>query len=72
MYSSLVENAADEAAGVAAADNNPLRMLRSVPVVRPRVRGNKHQVCVSHQDDVFVFERNNKFIILYIIYNNII
>ncbi|XP_034238615.1 activated Cdc42 kinase-like isoform X4 [Thrips palmi] len=45
VYSSLVENAADEAAGVgvASAENNPLRMLRSVPVVRPRVRGNKHQ-----------------------------
>lgn len=43
VYSSLVENAADETAGVASADSNPLRMLRSAPVVRPRVRGNKHQ-----------------------------
>lgn len=44
VYSSLVENSTDVSTASAAADNNPLRMLRFVPVVRPRVRGNKHQV----------------------------
>lgn len=50
-----MENAADESAGVASADNNPLRMLRSVPVVRPRVRGNKHQVQSSLKNALFPF-----------------
>ncbi|XP_026280289.1 activated Cdc42 kinase-like isoform X4 [Frankliniella occidentalis] len=43
VYSSLVENSADVSSSSAASESNPLRMLRSTPVVRPRVRGNKHQ-----------------------------
>lgn len=39
MYNSLVETPTMESAG----DTNPLRMLRSgLPIVRPRIRGNKH------------------------------
>uniref|UniRef100_A0A0K8S5G3 non-specific protein-tyrosine kinase n=2 Tax=Lygus hesperus TaxID=30085 RepID=A0A0K8S5G3_LYGHE len=35
VYSQLVEQPVDA---------NPLRMLRSVPLVRPKMRGNKHQI----------------------------
>ncbi|XP_011880616.1 PREDICTED: tyrosine-protein kinase PR2 isoform X6 [Vollenhovia emeryi] len=39
VYNSLVETPTLESTG----DTNPLRMLRSgVPIVRPRIRGNKH------------------------------
>ncbi|XP_075211911.1 activated Cdc42 kinase-like [Lycorma delicatula] len=43
VYSSLVEQPVQPAAiAVVPLETNPLRMLRSVPFVRPRVRGNKH------------------------------
>ncbi|XP_076397515.1 activated Cdc42 kinase-like isoform X8 [Megachile rotundata] len=52
VYNSLVETPSIEAAP----DTNPLRMLRSgVPIVRPRIRGNKHATLghmVSHQEDL--------------------
>ena len=42
MYNSLVETSAPTGLPESP-DTNPLRMLRSgLPVVRPRVRGNKH------------------------------
>nr|XP_050862207.1 activated Cdc42 kinase-like isoform X9 [Vespula vulgaris] len=51
VYNSLVETPAIESAQ----DTNPLRMLRSgLPVVRPRVRGNKHATLghsMSHPED---------------------
>ncbi|XP_047363940.1 activated Cdc42 kinase-like isoform X6 [Vespa velutina] len=51
VYNSLVETPAIESAQ----DTNPLRMLRSgLPVVRPRVRGNKHATLghsISHPED---------------------
>ncbi|XP_043260817.1 activated Cdc42 kinase-like isoform X6 [Colletes gigas] len=48
VYNSLVE-----APGVdGGQDTNPLRMLRSgVPIVRPRIRGNKHSSLSGHQED---------------------
>ena len=52
VYNSLVET---PGAGIAdGPDTNPLRMLRSgLPIVRPRVRGNKHSSAhsVSASDD---------------------
>ncbi|KAG7212494.1 hypothetical protein KM043_012805 [Ampulex compressa] len=52
VYNSLVETPSIESAP----DTNPLRMLRSgVPIVRPRIRGNKHATlghAVSHPEDV--------------------
>lgn len=42
VYSSLVEQPVPTAIAVVPVDTNPLRMLRSVPFVHPRVRGNKH------------------------------
>lgn len=52
MYNSLVETPSIDTAP----DTNPLRMLRSgVPIVRPRVRGNKHATLShtgSHQEDL--------------------
>ncbi|KAJ1528736.1 hypothetical protein ONE63_007126 [Megalurothrips usitatus] len=57
VYSSLVENAAEVSAAAAAADSNPLRMLRSVPVVRPKVRGNKHQSNEGTSNDVSGYAR---------------
>ncbi|KAI4498987.1 hypothetical protein M0802_005853 [Mischocyttarus mexicanus] len=51
VYNSLVETPAIESAQ----DTNPLRMLRSgLPVVRPRVRGNKHATLghsISHSEE---------------------
>lgn len=48
MYNSLVETPIAGANGNAVpepAETNPLRMLRSgLPIVRPRIRGNKHAV----------------------------
>ncbi|CAK9818254.1 Activated Cdc42 kinase-like [Anthophora plagiata] len=52
VYNSLVETPSIETAP----DTNPLRMLRSgVPIVRPRIRGNKHATLghtISHQEDL--------------------
>ncbi|XP_026666542.1 activated Cdc42 kinase-like [Ceratina calcarata] len=52
VYNSLVETPTIETAP----ETNPLRMLRSgVPIVRPRIRGNKHATLghpVSHQEDL--------------------
>lgn len=52
MYNSLVETPSIDTAP----DTNPLRMLRSgVPIVRPRIRGNKHAILAhtgSHQEDL--------------------
>ncbi|XP_061934024.1 activated Cdc42 kinase-like isoform X7 [Apis cerana] len=52
VYNSLVETPSIETSP----DTNPLRMLRSgLPIVRPRIRGNKHATLghpVSHQDDL--------------------
>ncbi|XP_076684166.1 activated Cdc42 kinase-like isoform X6 [Andrena cerasifolii] len=52
VYNSLVETPSIDTAP----DTNPLRMLRSgVPIVRPRVRGNKHATLShtgSHQEDL--------------------
>lgn len=51
VYNSLVETPSIDTAP----DTNPLRMLRSgVPIVRPRIRGNKHATLGhtgSHQED---------------------
>nr|XP_012232402.1 PREDICTED: tyrosine-protein kinase PR2 isoform X4 [Linepithema humile] len=52
VYNSLVETPIMESTG----DTNPLRMLRSgLPIVRPRVRGNKHTTfghsVSSHSED---------------------
>ncbi|XP_015430442.1 PREDICTED: tyrosine-protein kinase PR2 [Dufourea novaeangliae] len=52
VYNSLVETPSIDTAP----DTNPLRMLRSgVPIVRPRIRGNKHATLShtgSHQEDL--------------------
>ncbi|XP_076299059.1 activated Cdc42 kinase-like isoform X7 [Lasioglossum baleicum] len=52
VYNSLVETPSIDTAP----DTNPLRMLRSgVPIVRPRIRGNKHATLAhtgSHQEDL--------------------
>ncbi|XP_076377571.1 activated Cdc42 kinase-like isoform X5 [Megalopta genalis] len=52
VYNSLVETPSIDTAS----DTNPLRMLRSgVPIVRPRIRGNKHATLAhtgSHQEDL--------------------